>query len=66
MGAGELKGGNGVTAATPHHGNGCSVILQSWPMGRLTPECYCISAAGVRLAGDHFIRRGADPSVEIV
>lgn len=36
----ELKGGARVTAATPHHGNSCLVILSGLPIGTLTPEFY--------------------------
>lgn len=32
----ELKGGAGITATTPHHGDCCLVILRGWPIGMLT------------------------------
>ena len=38
-----VKGGAGATA-TPHHGNGCLVILRDWPIGTFTVHLNCISA----------------------
>lgn len=73
----KLKGGAVVTAATPHHGNSCLVMLLDWPIGtlpswilyqHLSPDGVGLKKACIWKEGtiSKWQRYYEDPSVEFV